>query len=257
LSASSTDLRSEGRAITPPLSVELPGRRWVLALVLVVLTGACTVWVINSPVFRLRDLRVEGARHLSAADVRRLAGLTSGTNVVWTSGPRVAARLERDPWVRSATVEKRLPAGMVVTIVERTPVARVAGSGGRSVLVSADGVVLPGRAASGDVPLLKASRPVAGPTTTAASLRGLETALRAVTALPSTVRAQVTSATQRPDGTVELELDRGTVVAFGDGSDAVEKGRVLRSLLMWSAGHGVTPHSIDVEVPTAPALLPS
>src|SRR5207247_2046509 len=112
LSASSTDLRSEGRALTPPLSVELRGRRWVLALVLVVLTGACTVWVINSPVFRLRDLRVEGARHLSLAEVRRLAGLTDGTNVVWTSGSRVAERLERNPWVRSAPVRKGLPAGM-------------------------------------------------------------------------------------------------------------------------------------------------
>ena len=200
---------------------------------------------------------MEGARHLSAADVRRLAGLSSGTNVVWTS--RAARR--RAPRARpvGALGDRREapPRGEVVTIVERTPVARVAGSGGRSVLVSADGVVLPGRAAAGDVPLLKASRPVAGPTTTAASLRGLETALRAVTALPPTVRGQVTSATQRPDGTVELELDRGTVVAFGDGSNAVEKGRVLRSLLMWSAGHGVTPHSIDVEVPTAPALPPA
>jgi cell division protein FtsQ len=257
LSASSTDLRSDVSAAAPPLSVELPRRGWVLALVLAVLVGACTVWVINSPVFRLRDLQVQGTKHLSAAQVRRLAGLTGDTNVVWTSGSRVAERLERDPWVRSATVTKRLPAGMVISIDERTPVARVAASGGRFVLVSADGVVLPGRGAGGGVPLLRSAHPVAGPETPASSLRGLETALRSVAALPSTVRLQVSSATQRADGSVQLELTRGTKVEFGDASRAVEKGRVLRSLLMWSAGHGVTAATIDVEIPTAPAIQPA
>jgi cell division protein FtsQ len=257
LSASSTDLRSDVRPIGPPLSVELPRRGWVLGLILAVIVGACTLWVINSPVFRLRDLRVEGTKHLSAAEVRRLAGLTSDTNVVWTSGARVADRLERDPWVRSATVAKRLPAGIVISIEERTPVARVAVAGGHFALVSGDGVVLPARGAGGRVPTLQMAHPVAGPATVAASLRGLEAALRVVAALPPTVRLQVTTATQRADGTVQLALDRGTKVEFGDASSAVEKGRVLRSLLMWSAGHGVSPGTINVEIPTAPAIQPA
>ena len=40
----------------------------------------------NSPVFRMRHLHVTGVRHLSQADVARLAGLTSRTNVIWMSG---------------------------------------------------------------------------------------------------------------------------------------------------------------------------
>jgi cell division protein FtsQ len=256
LSASSTVLRSDDRTALPAASLDPRGRGWVLALALLVLTGVCAIWVINSPVFRLRDLRVEGARHLSTADVRRLAGMTADTNVVWTSSADMAARLEKDPWVLSATVEKRLPGGMVVSIVERTPVARVAGSGGRRFLVSGDGTVLSAHGGAA-VPALQTAHPVAGPIPQRASLRGVEVALRAVAALPQTVRAQVTTATQRADGTVELKLDRGTVVDFGDASNAGEKGRVLRSLLVWSAAHGVTPSTIDVETPTAPSLLPA
>jgi cell division protein FtsQ len=237
--------------------VDLPRRPWALALILAIVVGACAAWVANSPVFRLRDLRVVGTRHLDQADVRRLAGLSSRTNVLWTSGSSVAERLERSPWVRSATVERRLPAGLVITISERAPVALVAGPGGRLQPVSADGVVMPGRGTSAGLPILRLAHPVAGPTTRAGSLQGLAAALRAVAALPPTVRAQVSAATERPDGTVQLELDRGTVVSFGDGSLAVEKGRVLRSLLRWSAAHGVTPRTIDVEVPTAPTIHPA
>jgi hypothetical protein len=67
----------------------------------------------------------------------------------------------------------------------------------------------------------------------------------------------VSTATERPDGTVTLTLDRGTVVAFGDVSQAAEKGRVLRALLMWASGHGVVPATIDVQVPSAPSLVPA
>jgi hypothetical protein len=64
----------------------------------------------------------------------------------------------------------------------------------------------------------------------------------------------VTAATERPDGSVTLRLDRGATVEFGGIDQAAEKGRVLQALLEWSAAHGVTPRTINVETPTAPAM---
>jgi cell division protein FtsQ len=254
LSANSMDLRSD---VAPTLTVDLPRRGWVLALALAALLVASAVWVAGSPVFRLRDLRVVGARHLSEADVRRLSGLSSSTNVLWISGSDLARRLERSPWVRSASVSRHLPAEVVVSIQERLPVARVAVPGGGFVAVSGDGVVLPAVGGGGAVPILERTNPPIGPAPRAAALAGLGSALQAVAALPPTVRMQVSTAAERPDGTVTLTLERGTVVTFGDASQAAEKGRVLRSLLMWSSGHGVNPATIDLQAPSAPALIPA
>jgi cell division protein FtsQ len=243
--------------VAPTLTVDLPRRGWVLALALAALLVASAVWVAGSPVFRLRELRVVGARHLSQADIRRLSGLTSSTNVLWISGSDLARRLERSPWVRSASVVRHLPAEVLVSIQERVPVARVAVPEGGFVAVSGDGVVLSAVGKGGAVPILERTNPPIGPAPRAAALAGLGSALRAVAALPPTVRMQVSTAAERPDGTVTLTLDRGTVVTFGDASQAAEKGRVLRSLLMWSSGHGVNPGTIDLQAPSAPALIPA
>jgi hypothetical protein len=123
--------------------------------------------------------------------------------------------------------------------------------------VSGDGMVLPVAGRGGAVPILERTNPPIGPAPRAAALAGLGAALRAVAALPPTVRMQVSTAAERPDGTVTLTLDRGTVVTFGDASQADEKGRVLRSLLVWSSAHGVVPATIDLQAPSAPALVPA
>ena len=62
---------------------------------------------------------------------------------------------------------------------------------------------------------------------------------------------------EQRDGFVVLRMRAGYSVRFGDGSRAREKGRVLSALLAWARDHGVTPRSIDVTAPDAPALRPA
>lgn len=79
--------------------------------------------------FRVRRVQVEGARYLAPADV--VARLAVDTSVsVWTELGALAARVEADPLVASATVERRLPGTLVVTVVEKVPVALVPARGG-------------------------------------------------------------------------------------------------------------------------------
>jgi cell division protein FtsQ len=229
----------------------------VLAVALVLLIAGSLAWVGNSPVFRMRDLRVTGEKHLSEADVARLSGLTSKTNVLWVSGSAVARRLESNPWVASAVVSRHLPGGIDITVHERTAVAQLAQPGRYSVL-SGDGVVLATRASAGHgVPIIRTAGSGATGKAPAATTAGTKEALAAVAALPPTVRSQVLTATERPDATVILRLKRGASVEFGDAARAAEKGRVLQALLEWSAAHGVTPREINVETPSAPAMTQS
>src|SRR5207244_3395259 len=97
-------------------------------------------WVSNSPVFDLRSLKVEGTGHLSAKQVARLAGLTTQSNVLWISPAAIQQRLQADPWVRRATLTRRLPSTITITIEERVPAAVTVGT--QPMLVAADGVVL-------------------------------------------------------------------------------------------------------------------
>lgn len=79
--------------------------------------------------FRVRRVEIVGARYLAPSDViTRLAVDT--TESVWVPLPPLARRVEADPLVASATVERRLPGTLVVTIVEKVPVALVPARGG-------------------------------------------------------------------------------------------------------------------------------
>jgi cell division protein FtsQ len=79
--------------------------------------------------FRVRRIEIVGARYLAPSDVvRRLAVDT--TQSVWTPLAPLARRVERDPLVARATVERRLPGTLVVTVVEKVPVALVPARGG-------------------------------------------------------------------------------------------------------------------------------
>jgi cell division protein FtsQ len=79
--------------------------------------------------FRVRRVQIEGVRYLAPSDV--VARLAVDTTVsVWADLEPLARRVEADPLVASATVERRLPGTLVVTVVEKVPVALVPARGG-------------------------------------------------------------------------------------------------------------------------------
>ena len=91
--------------------------------------------------FRVRTVRVEGARYLDAADVvRRLEVDTLRS--IWDELAPLERRVTAHPQVRAARVERRLPGTLVVHVEEHQPVAFVAAAAGLRVHDAA-GRVLP------------------------------------------------------------------------------------------------------------------
>jgi hypothetical protein len=71
--------------------------------------------------FAVREIAVRPTHRLSPADLRRLAGIEPGTSI-WDVDPTaVAARLTAEPWVHAATVERQLPARVVIRVREARP----------------------------------------------------------------------------------------------------------------------------------------
>ncbi len=79
--------------------------------------------------FHVQSVQLEGARFLTPTVVIGALGTDTAASV-FQSPSVLAARVESLPLVASAQVRRRLPGTLVVTIVERTPIALVATADG-------------------------------------------------------------------------------------------------------------------------------
>jgi cell division protein FtsQ len=91
--------------------------------------------------FAVADVEVEGRKTTPAEDVLKAIDVGRGMPIFAVSPERARERLESLPWVRSATVERRLPDTILVTLVERQPLA-LWQHGGKMALVDTEGVVV-------------------------------------------------------------------------------------------------------------------
>lgn len=73
--------------------------------------------------FAVSDIAVEGRRTTAPATILKALDARRGMPILAVDPRRAAARLAGLPWVRSATVERRLPGTILVRLVERRPLA--------------------------------------------------------------------------------------------------------------------------------------
>jgi cell division protein FtsQ len=139
---------------TPPAAAPgqqaVPGARqallgWVasgrLAGLLLFLPACLALgYLLTSPEFAVRDVRVEGNSALPNSEVAELAGFV-GRPIWYVSPAEAVARLGESAYVASASVELALPDQALIRIVERRPEVRWQ-AGGVQYLVDGTGKVL-------------------------------------------------------------------------------------------------------------------
>ncbi|TMK47687.1 MAG: FtsQ-type POTRA domain-containing protein [Actinobacteria bacterium] len=225
------------------------GRRLVATMIVASLTIAAGSLVVSrSSLLRLRHLEVVGTSSLTRAQVVRLAALSSSTNVLWFDAGAVERRLESDPWVATATVSRRLPGTIRISVVERAPVAMIRTEVAFT-LLAADGVALGTVAADPMLPeivvMTGSSLPEGNAPAQAAAraIAGLDGGRR-----PAVVRAVVDA------GALSVELDGGTRVEFGDTTGIEAKTAAARQILRWATTQGASVASVNVTAPDSPAV---
>ncbi|MGY1643797.1 cell division protein FtsQ/DivIB [Geodermatophilus sp. SYSU D00703] len=215
--------------------------------VAVVVAVAWLLW--GSPVLGVHRIQVDGAGSLTSAEVVEVAGIAEGTPLLRVDVDAAEARVARLPQVASVEVTRGWPRSVVVTVVERVPVAAVEQNGVRS-LVDGDGVLFD--TVTGDLPSGVVPLDVAGP---GPDDRVTRAALAALVALPAEVRADVAVASATTPEDVTLTLEDGTTVLWGSAEDAGDKAEVLVALLgQLRAGDLEPADEIDVSAPRAVAL---
>ncbi|MDA1323363.1 MAG: FtsQ-type POTRA domain-containing protein [Proteobacteria bacterium] len=93
--------------------------------------------------FSVEDVRLEGRRHSSKIELIEVLGLRRGDPILTFDIAAARQRLLALPWVREASVNRRLPNMIQVSIKERQPMALWQRKG-RLVLVDTYGVVVTG-----------------------------------------------------------------------------------------------------------------
>lgn len=206
-----------------------------------------------SPLLRVRDVKVTGGRHTTAAEVRAAAGLGPSDNLLTLSTSAVARRAGGLPWVRRARVERKLPGTVKVTVVERRP-AVILSMGARRWTLDARGRVLARGVAESGLPTLTTfegdeMRP-------GALVRGgpAGAALRALRSLAPPLRKEIVAAFAPTLERISFSLRGGLLIRFGAAERLRAKSHLLRALLRQLRAEGRTAAYIDVRVPENPAV---
>jgi cell division protein FtsQ len=189
----------------------------VVALVVVIVAGA------YSPLMALREVRIEGAQRIPAAEVQAAFTGMIGTPLPLIEPSEVQEALEAFPLIETYATETIPPGTLVVRIVERTPVG-VIDTGSGLELVDAAGVVIerPAERPEGQ-PLIEVDGGIAD--------EGFRAVAAVVRSLPADVRAQLTRATAETADDVRLELASGARVVWGSAEDSAFKATVLARLM--------------------------
>jgi cell division protein FtsQ len=242
-------------AVTPLARLRRPARpparsRGPIQLAAAVLVVGAVVWLLlASPVLGVSTVQVDGVTTLPADQVRETAGIEPGTPLLRVDVDAARERVARLPQVASVEVTRGWPRTVVVTVVERVPIA-IVGTPGRRSLVDAEGVLfdtVTGEPPAGVVPLQVAAPGPGDPATMAG--------LAAVEALPGDLRRQVTSAAATTAEDVSLTLADGTLVRWGGPEQSDAKATALAALLEQLADGDLEPAAtIDVSTPEAVVL---
>ncbi|MDO4290131.1 MAG: FtsQ-type POTRA domain-containing protein [Eggerthellaceae bacterium] len=79
----------------------------------------------RSSVFAIENIEVQGADHLTTAEVSQLFSVPQGTTLLSVDTGQIESSLLRDAWVESVTVKRAFPSTLQVVITERDVAAVV------------------------------------------------------------------------------------------------------------------------------------
>ena len=234
-----TDLGDRLRERTRARRILLARRIAITFVTLALAAGG--VWVaFFSPVFAFSSSAVvvsgEDGTLVTADSVRSSIASFEGVPLTRLNTQAVARAVESNVAVRSASVSRRWPTSLRVSVTMRTGMAVEAASGGYW-LVDDQGVAFQQVPSAGDYPLATLPEDRATGAADIASVLG---------ALDEATRAQVSAVTST--GTqVNFTLRGGQTVKWGTRRDAPQKARVLATLLA-----NVQASTYDVSSPNHP-----
>jgi cell division protein FtsQ len=219
--------------------------------------GVLSVLVLlaTSPVLDVDRVEVVGAAHSGSEAVDAASRVAPGDRMVTLGLGAAADRIARLPWVREASVTRRWPGTVRITVTERTPVAAVPAKGGGYVLLDAGARQLETvKDAPADLLRVETEPVVAAPGT---DLRSGRAAIAVATAVPPVLRERVvalrTPTSHELEAVVKLKNGAAVPARLCTPERIAVKWLALVTMLEQVAPAGV--RGLDVCVPESPVVL--
>jgi cell division protein FtsQ len=224
------------------------GRRRLRVLLVVtsVLSAAGLVFLtVTSPLLDVDTIRVAGARHVTAAQVKAASGVHVHDHLLFVDTAAVVHRLERMDWVERASVKRDLPGTLSITVAEYTPVAYVRMQSGVMLVAATGHVIAAARTAPARSVEVRGVRRAPG----AGEMLSPPDAAGVAGRLPGALASRVV-AVDVGGSNVALDLAGGGEIRLGNTSDLAAKAASAQAVL---ARLGTAHFSyIDVSTPDRP-----
>lgn len=194
---------------------------------LVASAAVALLWVaFASPLFAFDPTRLtveDPGGTAENAVVQEFADAYAGVPLPRLDTSGLADRLEGEPGIRTAVVQRVWPRGLVVTLEPRLPAAAVPAEEGM-VLFDAEGVRIGVGAPPEGIPVVDV------PLGEEDTARTLQAALAVLAALPDELRPQVAGVSATNADSITLTLSDGATVRWGGNAENELKARVLETL---------------------------
>ncbi|MCB4207700.1 cell division protein FtsQ/DivIB [Arthrobacter sp. UM1] len=223
------------------------GRRVLLTAVVAVLLSLAAVLAANvTPWMRVDEVQVSGNKFVSSDAIRSAVKEAEGRPLPQVDVQGLERRLEAIPGIDKAQISGRPPHGLMVTVNERSPVAQVQRRGGTDLIDSSGRTITTVQDAS------KYKLPIISESTSKnpSVFRALTTALSNV---PDSILQDMREARAFSRDSVELLMNSGLRIVWGDESRPAQKAAVLEAVL--KGVKGAKPDPTTGAVPAQPTLV--
>ena len=95
----------------------------------------------NAIGFRITSVAISGRKQLTQDEILAIGGINGRSSLLFLDAATVRDKLEADPWIREATVQKLYPGRLQIDVTERKPFA-LWQEDGRVSVIDEDGTVL-------------------------------------------------------------------------------------------------------------------
>lgn len=226
----------------------------IVAVVAAVAAVVGLVWLLFfSSVFRLEtsQISVYGSNEwVSQQDVLDIAQQQSGKSLLLVSTDDVSSQLKSIPGVTEATVVKRYPKSLSITVKAQQPAAMLKEASGTMIAVDRTARVLNavGNVSTDGIPVIEvddAHRSLQN--------RAVKEALKVLGGLPDPMRQTITKVTAKTQDSITTQMGDTYTVVWGDSSDLKLKAAIVDKIINDPTKIG-DKHQVDVSAPSRPII---
>ncbi len=114
----------------------------VLMWIFVIILLAVLFLLINSSLFNVTEISVEGNKRFTGQEIITASGITTDINIIHIDEVEVKQKIEQNAFIQVEDIVRVFPTKIVIKVSERTPAAQIAVANGDFYVIDAKGIAL-------------------------------------------------------------------------------------------------------------------